>query len=263
MPDAFDGIEAKIDRAGEHIDALNGEIRDWAQGSPYSIGSEPEGQSTHHRIYVRLNHVPNVVRWGLLVGDAVHNLRSALDHLVYAGALRVTGQDPPPDERRLQFPILDVPGDWGNQAFRVKALSDEMRTFLKDVQPFKESNIDGVQNHLLRWIRELDDADKHRAIRPVFLVMGQVQVVVRTLSGGGMTSTIPRPFAPIEDKATLLEITGEAITEVERDMRATLGIGITVIPEHPERPRLVHDALDLMFNVVVDLAKQFRERFLT
>ena len=45
-------------------------------------------------------------------------------------------------------------------------------------------------------------------------------------------------------------------------MTVILGIGISVIPEHPERPRLIHDALDLMFNCVVDIAKQFRERFL-
>jgi hypothetical protein len=63
MVDIFEGIEAKIDRAGEHIDALNREIIDWAQGQPYSVASEPEGQASHHRIYVHLHNVPDAKRW--------------------------------------------------------------------------------------------------------------------------------------------------------------------------------------------------------
>lgn len=261
LTDPFDGIEAKIDRAGEHIDALNREITDWAQSHPYAVGSDPEGQATHHRIYVNLHKIPDVRRWGLLLGDAVHNMRSALDHLVYAGAIRVTGQNPPPDERKLQFVIVDDPlSEWAKQAWHMGPLSDEMRAFIKGVQPDKSSDPNGYQLNLLRWIRDLDDADKHRAIRPIFVLPAGFQGYVRTITGGKMT--VNMPLAPIEDKATLLEISGEAVTEVERNMTAVLGIGVSVIAEHPNRPRLVHEALDLMFNAVVDLAKQFRERFL-
>jgi len=263
--DIFDGIEAKIDRSGEHIDTLNREIVEWAEGHPYSVASEPEGQSMHHRIYVRLHKAPDVKRWGLLLGDAVHNMRSALDHLVYAGAIRVTGQNPPPDERKLQFVIVDAPGDWSStqQQRHMRPLTDEMRTFIEGVQPYKSSDQndpDGYQLHLLRWVRELDDSDKHRAIRPVFIAPGAFQGYVRTTTPG--TVTFHMPLTPIEDEATLMNISGEAITEVERNMAAVLGIGISVIPEHPERPRLIHEAFDLMFNCVAGVAQQFRERFL-
>ena len=261
VADIFDGIEAKIDRAGEHVDALNREITDWAQSQPYSVASEPEGQATHHRIYVNLHKIPDVRRWGLLLGDAVHNMRSALDHVVYAGAIRVTGQDPPPDERRLQFVIVDDPSsEWSKQAWHMAPLSDEMRAFIRGVQPDRSSDPNGYQLNPLRWIRDLDDADKHRAIRPVFVLPAGFQGYVRTITGGKMT--INMPLAPIDDKATLLEISGEAVTEVERSMSVVLGIGISVMPEHPKGPRLIYEALDLMFNAVVDVAKQFRERFL-
>jgi hypothetical protein len=261
----FDGIEGKIDRSGEHIDTLNREIAEWAQGHPYSVASEPHGQSTHHRIYVRLHKAPDVRRWGLLLGDAVHNLRSALDHLVYAGAICVTGQNPPPDERKLQFVVVDALGEWlaAQQQRHMRPLTDEMRTFIESLQPYKSNNQNdpnGYQLNLLRWVRELDDADKHRAIRPVFITPGAFQGYVRTISGGAVTFHMP--LTSIEDGATLMNISGEATTEVEPNMAAALGIGVSVIPEHPELPRLIHEALDLMFNCVVGVAHQFRERFL-
>jgi hypothetical protein len=198
----------------------------------------------------------------LLLGDAVHNMRSALDHLVYAGAIHVTGKNPPPDERKLQFVIVDSLDDWlsAQQQQHMRPLTDEIRTFIEGVQPFKSRDPDGYRLNLLRWVRELDDADKHRAIRPVFIAPGSFEGYVRTISGG--TVTFHMPLTPIEDGATLMDISGEAITEVEDNMAVALGIGISVIPEHPERPRLIHEALDQMFKCVVGVAHQFRERFL-
>ncbi len=257
MPNPFDSIEAKIDRAGEHIDALNREIREWAEGDPYSIEAEPKGQSTHHRIYVRLHRVPDVRRWGLLSGDAVHNMRSALDHLVYTMAIRVSGQDPPPDFNRLQFVILDDPTHWAGQLWHLKPLSDEMRALMESIQPYKATPLERVQYDLLRWLRELDDADKHRAIRPVFIAPAGFQAILRTVTEG--TMTINAPLAPIEDKATIFSVAGAAITEVEDEIKIALGIGIELVPKAPV---LLHVALDQIFNRVVDVARQFSERFL-
>ncbi len=257
MPDPFDEIETKIDRAGEHIDALNGEIRHWAEGNPYSVEGEPIGPSSYHRIYVRLHKVPNVRRWGVLLGDAVHNLRSALDHLVYALAIRVTGQDPPPGFDHLQFVIVDEPSDWNGQMWHLKPLSDEIRSLIASVQPYTTNPLGRVPYDSLRWLRELDDADKHRMIRPVFIAPAGFEAILRTITEGSMT--IHAPLAPIEDKATIFTVTGEAITEVEDEIKVALGIAIEVVPKVPV---LLHVALDQMFNRVVDVARQFRESFL-
>lgn len=44
---------------------------------------------------------PDTLRWALLLGDALHNMRCALDHIVYALAVRQTGKGPPPGASRL------------------------------------------------------------------------------------------------------------------------------------------------------------------
>lgn len=54
-------------------------------------------------------HIQNPVpaeRWSLMVGDIINNLRSALDHSVYALAIVGSKLDPPPAENQMQFPIL-------------------------------------------------------------------------------------------------------------------------------------------------------------
>jgi hypothetical protein len=255
VPDPFDLVEAKIDRAGEHIDVLYNEIRDWAKVNPYSVETEPKGQSTHHRLNVRLHRVPDVRRWGLLFGDAVNNLRSSLDHLVYALAIRASGQDPPPDSNRLQFLILDDPSAWQAQSRRrLGPLSDQMRTAIEAVQPYKLGSQNLAHSSVLWWIGELDNAAKHRMIRPVFIAPAGFEAIVRTLTAGPMTVTTP--LAPIQDQATILEISGEAVTEVEDEVKVALGIGIEVRGTSV----LLHDALDKMFDRTVEISAELRKQ---
>jgi len=132
-----------------------------------------------------------------------------------------------------------------------------MRALIESVQPYKLGSVDALQLHLLRWLRELDDADKHRAIRPVFLIPAGFESVVRTVTAGKVT--LNWPLVPIRDNSTLCEITGDAVTEIESPVESILTIGLSVIPEHPEHPRAIHDVLDSMFNAVVYVAQQFRE----
>lgn len=218
---------------------------------------EPKAQSNHHRFYVRLHKVPDTRRWGLLVGDAVHNMRSALDHLVYALAIRVTGQDPPPDFNRLQYVVVDDPSHWEGQLRHLKPLNDEMRELIESVQPYKASPLDRMKYDVLRWLREIDDADKHRAIRPVFIVPAGFEAILHAITEGPMT--VHAPLAPIEDGATLFTVSGEAVTDVEDDIKSALGIGVEVVPHVPVQ---LHVVLDQIFERVVGVARQFRERFL-
>jgi hypothetical protein len=261
-PDPFDGIEAKIDRAGEHIDALYSEIENWRKGDPYSVDSEPKGQSTHHRIYVRLRNAPDRRRWGLLLGDAVHNMRSALDHLIYAVAIRVSGQDPPPGFDRLQFVIIDSPLAWKAQAGMHLPTDYKVRAVVKSVQPFKVSGTSEAHRDPLWWVCTLDNTDKHRLIKPVFAFSWRHEAILRTVTGGRMTITAH--VAPIEHEATLLTISGEAITEVEDDLKADVDVGIDLATTHPKLPPVpVRFALDQMFERTCNLCGQFRAQFLS
>lgn len=255
----FGGIEAKIDRAGQHIDALNDEIRAWAERDPYTVLSDPGGPALSHRAYLKFRVVPDTQRWGLLLGDAVHNLRSALDHLIYALAVRVSGLNPPPGWRRLAFPILDESKSWkGKRDRRLKSLTAPMRAAIEAVQPYRFGPVDSAHRDLLWMLSELDNADKHREIRPLAAVTADMERFLRTVTGGPMTVKW-FPTVPLEDGATILTVTSEvATTEMEPDGNTTLGVSVDV---GAGPPHLVHVLADSLFDRTARVVLEFQEQF--
>src|SRR5947208_6882158 len=96
----------KIGRADEHTKTVTEEISAWLNSKPYSLTSHRNPEGREHRLIFHLDSGASPCdRWSLICGDAIHNLRSALDHLIYAVAVREFKSDPPPNERNLQFPI--------------------------------------------------------------------------------------------------------------------------------------------------------------
>src|ERR1039458_556639 len=83
----------------------------WRNRNPYSISKERNEDFTRFYVVLHVAEIPSLQDWTLIIGDCVHNLRSALDHLVYAIAMHESGQNPPPKEDRLAFPIVDNPAD--------------------------------------------------------------------------------------------------------------------------------------------------------
>jgi hypothetical protein len=117
-------------------------------------------------------------RWGLITGDAIHNLRGALDHLVWQLACYKTGSAELPgvserEARRIQFPIDDTPPPHGDpRRFReddnLQHVLPEHREVIYRHQPFgTEFNFGFREIPTLSRLRELSNRDKHRLIVPV------------------------------------------------------------------------------------------------
>jgi hypothetical protein len=129
------------------------------------------GDPSYIRLESRLNrlddsysvilHVTKEIprRWGVVVGDVCHNLRSALDHLVVATI--------PPGQahRRHQFPIFDSDQSWnsefgGKRRDKMLDFVDPARvSLIEEVQPYKPT---GVAR--LSVLERFSNADKHRLI---------------------------------------------------------------------------------------------------
>src|SRR5579864_4992836 len=82
--DRIHGIRLKIERAKEHIRDLDAAIKRFVQEQPYTLGAKPHRipEIEHTTLYVaEVKPIPDCI--SLIVGDAIHNLRSALDHLMW------------------------------------------------------------------------------------------------------------------------------------------------------------------------------------
>jgi hypothetical protein len=157
----FFGVELRLARARMHAQGLGASVTEW-QGHPLSAHGEiSEDRRQYKLVLDDFAVVPPVELWGMLIGDCVHNLRSALDNLCF-GAARLKC-DPPADPRGIQFPIFATREAYnGNAGRTLHQLPDEAVRLLDHFQPFQKGVADEIQKHALLMLQHLSNQDKHR-----------------------------------------------------------------------------------------------------
>jgi hypothetical protein len=107
MDATLDGCRAKLDRAREHLNAFAEAYEQYFTPRPFAIRKRYDPRT---RQFIFLSELvrPVPLRLGVILGDLVHNLRSALDHLVWQAVIREGAM--PPDKRH-QMPICDTETD--------------------------------------------------------------------------------------------------------------------------------------------------------
>jgi hypothetical protein len=177
---------AKLQRAIEHYrlikDALGGFDH---QSVPLRIESSTDG--LQHRLYAeQVKPLPENLP--LMLGDANHNLRSALDYLVYQLHERhYRGNIPPEIAEWTQFPIrTQVPKSNADSWATIKHLGKKERTAIVQLQPYKQRNdsLHGIREHLAD-IAIIDNIDKHRRLH-VFRSVPQAVPSMASIPGYGL-----------------------------------------------------------------------------
>lgn len=163
----LDGTKIKVARGSHHIESLRALASAYLDSSPFSLTAvEEPNDDLVWRVRVH-REVP--VDWSTIVGDAIHNLRSALDHLAWQ--LVVIGGAQP--DRDTCFPI----GSASPAALRsslaksMNGASPKAHRFIERLRPYRGGN------SLLNQLHALDIVDKHRLV----LVVGaaQTQLVIK------------------------------------------------------------------------------------
>ena len=156
MP-SLEGAWIKLARASRHIDELRTNARTYLDSKPYEIAQheEPNGDLVYRLKIARL--IPR--EWAGIVGDAVHNIRAALDLMVWQLVERNGGVP----SRETCFPIGKPPPDYEPQ----------MRRALSGVHPLAMRMIRRLRpyyggNSVLAQLHSIDIEDKHR----VLLIVG-------------------------------------------------------------------------------------------
>src|SRR5947199_5076580 len=92
-------IRSKLERAKHHILDLDSQFSTFLKDA-YTIGTKSKPEISHVQLYIAdAKPIPDT--FPLLIGDAVHNIRSALDHLVWQ-LVEATGDIP---TNKNSFPI--------------------------------------------------------------------------------------------------------------------------------------------------------------
>ncbi|PYU30723.1 MAG: hypothetical protein DMG31_13430 [Acidobacteria bacterium] len=162
----FDRLTSKVERAEHHITYLCVEW-DKFRVQAYKVSSNDDF-NTGERIYRLEQAWPIPDMFPAIVGDAVHCLRSALDHLIYRMA-EVYCQKPPliaglyfpTGNNRDEFiKCLEAAAEHkSKKSGVVKRLGPEAIKALKAIEAY-----DGGKGAILRHIHCLDLFDKHRTL---------------------------------------------------------------------------------------------------
>ena len=137
------GSWAKSARGSDHLKQLNGELVAHIEWDP------------------QLAQIP-AIHWTLLVGDACHNLRGALDHMVFQLALLSGANEP----TTTAFPIATEPGLYERAASRLLSeVALQYRDRIERHQPYNSG--EDPEMHGLTLLRELNNFDKHRILQLV------------------------------------------------------------------------------------------------
>jgi hypothetical protein len=160
------GVRAKLDRADEHLNALADAIQVFISRDPQPFGiSVPyfDPNTNWYTVYAIVEEEPPD-RLGVILGDVLHNTRSALDHLVWQLVI-LDGGIPKGGSRGNAFPISMTEAAWETaKGQHLAGVSEAHRNILEKTQPFKADNPD---LSLFGWLRYLSDTDKHQVVHPM------------------------------------------------------------------------------------------------
>ena len=211
--------ELKLRRALKHRKEVNGEVGTWLNGNHHTVryeydpdsvvapvlgapggnymlggpvfipgqgpGTAPEGIEFGHGLVTALASAedPPADTFSLLIGDALHNLRSALDALAYSFAVAFTKPLPKEIANSSEFPVFGdedgkgIPGVGntmfhqtskkgdpvpGSGLFKIRGCDPGVQTIIEGLQPYKRGN--AFRSHPLWVLHDLDRISKHRLL---------------------------------------------------------------------------------------------------
>lgn len=161
MSKVFDDARLKIKRADEHVKDLEAKIVAFLNTVPFKLvhrgKAEPKKEEV---ICVKIEkQIPR--DFSVIIGDAVHNLRTSLDYAVYALVSDKVSTEK--DKRDIQFPFCKNKGDFDNELNNkpIRLAGGSMLNAIRNLKPYHGGNA------ALYGIHALDIIDKHRILIPV------------------------------------------------------------------------------------------------
>jgi hypothetical protein len=191
----------KFKRAQQHMVDIRREARRYADSHPYRTIPirQPQRYDNIQRYRLHIVQQPDPVI-AIMLGDLVHNLASALDHVVVAASR------PRSERKNAGFPI-STENLWARDSKRRYVIRDKERrkSFLRAIrglppqaqalviraQPYQLPH--RAHSSILAIISRLENADKHRELitigtgleRPKIIVITRHERIVRSPTGLG------------------------------------------------------------------------------
>jgi hypothetical protein len=251
-PPSLEGCRQKQRRGMKHLEDLDAAIAEWVgvEAKPYAIAGRFDTQRREYVVTGKIvKPLDDLLLWGVMFGDALHNFRSALDHLVWQLVRLDSGNDGTADN---QFPICSTGASYwsigknGRPSTRDRTLhgvSDAHKALIDQMQPYRTPTQPGSSLAALNVLRDLANHDKHRLVHLTMLAVDfrsreELDAIFEANADAG--ERIGTKFAPFprDGDAEILAIEFSCPgpdPQVSMKGQPTLGIGVS-----ESRARLEH-----------------------
>ena len=244
----FESAKLKVQRAKHHIVDLKIASNAFVESHPHtlSIGSDPNtGEMT---VEVRFREqIPS--RLSLILGDAIHNLRTALDHATW----ELIGIDGGTQDRWLAFPFGNNQRDYETTCNGIKTPRDDTKKFFIGLAAYL-----GGGRQEIYGLHLLDNADKHTVLTPTLGVTSIHQMKVVNPDGAVMATLTDNKFGMGPDgRARIMNLGRGLSVEFDQDADPTIEIFFGDVDMFEFQP--VDQTVLRLADAVTDILGQFSE----
>lgn len=252
------GAHAKVERAKEHILHLGLEKTAFLATNPYGVTPEYYAPKDF-TAYFMDRFVPVPLQIALIAGDAVHNLRSALDLLASALVRRGPGRK----SGHTYFPICK-----SVEAYKAEAPRKVEGMLVADIEAIDMLKPYAGGNDMLWGLQKLDIVDKHQLLSTPVVGVNRIGIrlsteLVTRLFGGHLRFRAPdairREVMWYDHRSTLVAskqgdpvISVKGNYETNQDIELTFDIALGEAEVFKGRPILeaLREVSDLVSGIV-------------
>jgi hypothetical protein len=257
MDDRLIGPRLKVRRADKHIEDIETTRKEFVATDPYTHFSydDPETGDLVYGISVEPHAAEGLRDLSIIAGDAIHNLRSALDLLAYQLVDAYSGKA----GDATAFPIWRTEGQFlgGSAGYMRGAHPDAIRV-MRNLKPYKGGN------ETLWRLHRLDATDKHRLLLAVGATQAEILWNFNIGSGDHWVRIKPkRPAILLEDGAEIFRVPAAARDYFESQPKPEFSLYIAL--REVETPNIGLDLGSTLRNLsrttteIIDLFSSYRQ----
>jgi hypothetical protein len=202
---------AKVTRSAEHYATLAHACRDFTASQPHEVTVDFDAELGCYVAHFHVRrHPPHDL--SLILGDLVHNARSALDHAAWQVAcLRNAEEDllKPKTRGLISFPITRHANEFARHPL-LRFIPQEAQAVFERHQPYHGTQ---PHRHWLALLNRMWNADKHRLVHPSFALsevgktgFAPAAVVLKDMEGGFEIESLLDAEEGIEDGAKIAHV---------------------------------------------------------
>jgi hypothetical protein len=227
----------RIERADTHRKCLGALWHQFGKDDPYIPRVKVEDDGTGI-IWVEGPHRGFPRIFSLELGEMLYQLRAALDGSVYESAVLDSGQDPPPHENRLQFPITPTAIKFKEARDGIAPLSHKRRSYIESVQPYNAPELapELMVFNFHRGLGILNDwarKDRHRQLHVIGSWAANISPMLEIPSGVGLIYMVPSDagFLENESEVATFKLSGWIPgMDIKANPNLTIDIAVDEIP---------------------------------